>query len=344
MNQYLFLLLSISALFSCRVRCASKEWAWLYQKTLSNQELHNNKNKQELVFSRLDVPLFSQLIFSWNAFRPKKGYFSFMTQARNAHNKQWGKWHTMFDWGSNVQRSYCSHDAGSASHIYVRLEAASGKFIDAFRIKIVAREGAKLSHIRSFSAATSNMYTFKPEVIHNQLLRLPSIHIKGVPQFSQFALDHHHNDRICSPTSCSMLTSFLIKQIVNPIEFAHNAFDNGLNAYGSWPFNMVHAFERCEGRIRFFTARLSSFINLYKQLQRGIPVVVSVRGTIQGAPRPYKNGHLLVVVGWNAKKQRVLCHDPAFESDDKVLTSYPLESFLRAWERSKRLAYIAEPI
>ena len=82
---------------------------------------------------------------------------------------------------------------------------------------------------------------------------------------------------------------------------------------------------------------------MYTLLQRGIPVVVSVRGPLQGAPRPYAGGHLLVVVGWDAEKQQVLCHDPAFASDAKTAKGYNIKDFLEAWERSTRLIYLAEP-
>jgi len=39
---------------------------------------------------------------------------------------------------------------------------------------------------------------------------------------------------------------------------------------------------------------------------------------------------------------QVLCHDPACESDKDVFKRYPLQDFLRAWETSHRLAYVAE--
>ena len=80
------------------------------------------------------------------------------------------------------------------------------------------------------------------------------------------------------------------------------------------------------------------------QLAQGIPVTVSVRGTLDGAPKAYDNGHLLVIVGWNAKKKAVICHDPAFDNHQYVLKQYPVQSFIRAWENSRRLAYWVDPV
>ena len=52
----------------------------------------------------------------------------------------------------------------------------------------------------------------------------------------------------------------------------------------------------------------------------------------------------MVIVGWDNNTREVLCHDPACESHEMVFKRYPLEDFLRAWECSHRLAYIAEPV
>ena len=154
-------------------------------------------------------------------------------------------------------------------------------------------------------------------------------------------LHHPKKEVLCSPTSSSMVTGYLTQKHVDSIGFARKAYDNGLNAYGSWPFNTAHAFEYAKGRFLFRVQRLASFAELHRLLKRKIPVVVSVRGKIAGAPQEYKEGHLLVVVGWNKEKKKVLCHDPAFTSNDKVRVSYDMRSFLAAWERSRRLAYCA---
>jgi hypothetical protein len=107
---------------------------------------------------------------------------------------------------------------------------------------------------------------------------------------------------------------------------------------------MAHAFEEAEGKMLFAVSRFNSFENLYNHLRKGIPVAVSVRGHIHGAPRTYNNGHLLVVVGYDSKTKQVICHDPAVSETKLVKIKYPLKSFLQAWERSHRLAYLADPL
>lgn len=144
------------------------------------------------------------------------------------------------------------------------------------------------------------------------------------------------------PTSCTMLTSYVLNRVVDPLDFARNSFDAGLDKYGSWPFNVAHAYECAQGEAHFCVARLSSFAGLHNHLKKGIPVVVSVRGAIEGAPRVYHNGHLLLVVGYDNKSKEVICHDPAAATANATVQRYALKHFLAAWERSHRLAYMAD--
>jgi hypothetical protein len=319
-------------------------WTWLYEKRFLAEEQEKNKEKTELQFSKYELPAFSQLVFSWNSFRSCEGYFSFWAQARDAQTKSWGTWHKMAEWGAGVQRSYLSRDCSKTSYHHVRLEMKTGHTGDAFRIRIVAHNSADLSLMKAIAVSSSDFTKFKQESLQELDNLATSIYLKDVPKQSQMALMHEDNTKMCSPTSCSMLIGYLTDMKINPIDFAQNSYDGGLEAYGSWPFNTAHAFELCGGAIFFAAARLSSFRALYKKLQAGIPVVVSVRGEIDGAPKAYNNGHLLIVVGWNARKKHVICHDPAFADDEQTVRQYPVEDFLRAWERSHRLAYLADPI
>jgi hypothetical protein len=140
-----------------------------------------------------------------------------------------------------------------------------------------------------------------------------------------------------------MVAHYLTGQYKDPLDFAFSAFDSGLGAYGSWSCNVAHAFEICVGKVYFFVRRMNSFKDVHRKLMQGIPVIVSIRGILPGAFQSFPNGHLMVIVGWDSDAREVLCHDPACESNEKVFKRYPLEHFLRAWESSHRLAYIAEP-
>ncbi|MCK5632334.1 C39 family peptidase [bacterium] len=335
-----FFLLIFSSTY---IVAAKKSWSWLYKKRFSSLEMRKNKKKKEVTFEKTSIPLFSQLIFSWNAFRPEVGHFSFFIKVRDSKTKQWTKWLKMSDWGKNIQRSHFSSVKNGTKHVYVRLETGNKKS-DAFVVKVVSNEGKNLDRFKGFSVCTVDFTKFHTEKNIESFYALPSVYIKSVPKKSQMILDHPRAGHMCSPTSCSMLTGYLLQKHVNPLDFAKNVFDEGLQAYGSWPFNTAHAFELCNGHAFFSVARLPSFKDLHTFLRRKIPVVVSVRGVLTGAPKTYDNGHLLLVVGWDKKRKQVVCHDPAMQTDKKILKRYDLKSFLRAWERSHRLSYLAERI
>jgi len=339
----IYTLLLCMGLWVTHVHTELEAWTWLYGKKFSTQEQTTNHHRQEIGFSYYDLSEFTQLVFSWNGFRCCTGYFSFWVQARDQQTHQWSMWHKMIEWGNSTQRSYLSTQDQMSSYHHVRLEMKPGYTGDAFRVRVVAHENADLSLIKALTVSLSHLGKFQQEDIDTAITSLPSVHIKNVPCKSQIVLPHEDNRKMCSPTSCSMLIGYLMGNIIDPVDFALQAYDKGLEAYGSWPFNMAHAFERCNGQVGFSIARLASFSALHRRLQEGIPVVVSVRGELEGAPKKYDSGHLLVVVGWNARKKRVICHDPALDEDKKTVKQYPLDAFLRAWERSHRLAYLADP-
>ena len=330
-----------SLIFSTSFLCGMQNWTWLYKKIFSSEEITNNASKKRLFFAKENVPLFTQLIFSWNAIRPTIGSFIFFIQVQD-QNGSWLPWFKMFEWGANIQKSYMEESA-DASYLYVRLEMQRGHKARGFRIKIQATQGADLSLLKFLAVSISNMPAFEEETVTNTQLSLPSVLIKNVPRISQKIVAHPKTDVICSPTSMTMLTSFLMHKPIDPVHFADSVLDTGLSIYGSWPFNVAHAFEVCDGTFFFATQRLNSFFELYRRLTLGIPVVVSIRGYLPGAAKVMPHGHLLVVVGWDQASGTVICNDPAFESNEATRKKYALESFLRAWERSKRLAYIAEP-
>lgn len=317
------------------------EWAWAHRKIFSENELVANKSKTNIIYAKTDLTLFNQLLFSWNALRPAQGHFSFYVQVRDANTKKWTHWYKMMQWGGQRQHSFSSDDREAITYVHVRLE--TGKhYADAFRIKIDGHQKADLSLIRSFVLALSDWSKFNSE--EEAVYNMPSVILKQVPMQSQFALDHPRASGLCSPTSCSMLSSYLLQRPIDSLAFAEKAYDYGLGVYGSWPFNIAHAYELCEGKFWFSVVRLHSFKQLYARLMRNMPVAVSVRGPLIGSATPYASGHLLLVIGWDNKTKEVICHDPAFQAPDSVLKRYPLKDFLIAWERSRRLAYAADQI
>ncbi len=316
------------------------QWTWLHKHTFSPSQVNDGDIYGMISITTLSIP-FNHLIFSWNAFRPQRGYFSFWIEVRDALTKRWYTCHKVAEWGAGVQRSFLSTSKEGSSYFHVRLELPSLSLADAFRVHIKRHEQASLTCIKHIFVNTVHTQLFKSESVHD-LVSLPNIYIRKVPQQSQMVLNHPRAQHLCSPTSTALLTSYVIKRWIDPLQFARHSYDPGLDAYGSWPFNTAHAFECARGKVLFYVKRLASFKELHRFLMRQQPVVVSVRGPLTGAAGSYAQGHLLMVVGYSQVERKVYCHDPAFETTGKTCVAYELKNFLEAWERSRRLAYIAE--
>jgi hypothetical protein len=333
--KVLLLLLALS------LNSFASNWTWSYRKRFSGSELDNLSGKAHVTFAKITNSKFKQLIFSWNAYRPRQGYFTFYAKTRDSKTKKWSSWYKMVEWGSAVQRShFIGKPKGQPDYVYVRLEQPTRQYADGFRLKVEAHGQAKLSDLRSLSVSTSDLTKFKIEPVA-RYAKFNSVRIKGVPKQSQMVLNHNDKKKMCSPTATGMMVGYFNRKSVNTLDFAKKVYDHGLGAYGSWPFNAAHAFELCPSKT-FRVVRLNSFADLYQYLKHKRPVVVSVRGRLNGAPKDYKFGHLLTVVGWDQKNKTVICHDPAIEGSRNVKRDYKLSHFLRAWESSHRLAYVAE--
>ncbi len=316
-------------------------WNTVYKKIFTQSERVHRIGSCSMIISRSNTMPFSQLIFSWNGLKPKMGYYVFWVQVRDRKTHSWGNWHKMIEWGAMRQRSYAhfGNDVFSAYH-HVRLEVDPSRLADAYRIKIVAHEGADLSLLYSYCVNLADFNKFTPEDIVELASHLKkSIHLVGISKEAQFSVDHKDNRRICSPTCCAILTKYLAGTHIDPAYMADEVYDEGLGSYGAWQFNTAALFHYNKQRACFFVIRPNSFYELYQQLKRGIPVIVSVRGSIDGAPQEYPSGHLILIVGYDTDTQSVICHDSATHDVKTVLKYYPLESFVRAWENSRRLTY-----
>lgn len=340
MNIFRFLFLTV--LFSVKatvVEVEKGEWANVYKIHFLKKDQKNNSQKKAIICEKTGVSAFTQMIFSWNAFRPKKGNLIFYSQVRDKKTKKWdSSWNKMVEWGSDSQKSFYSRGTASIFY-YARLEALGREGSDGFRIKVEAKNSSDLSLVKHLNIALFNFDLFTPEPYQQRAQELPSFMLTNVPEESQMILQHPKANVLCSPTSMSMIVGSLLKKNVDPLAFAHSVHDTGLDIYGNWAFNMAHAFEKCKGKAAFYATRLNSFDDLYNLLKKQVPVAVSIRGPLKGSATPYEKGHILVVVGWDAKKREVICHDPAFDTVDQVYTRYDIHEFIVAWERSRRLTY-----
>ncbi len=322
---------------------SAAEWSSVYHRRMKPSDITAMRNKRAFTFIKQETKPFTQVIFAWNGVCPEKGFFSFYIQVRNADNNKWGAWHHMADWGKKTKKSFMSKSDGVSSYHYVTLEMENDKQGDGFKIKAVPLKGARLKDIEALTVTIVNHDLFSPENIYiTGRYMAETVHLSDVPYYSQLDIDHDDKDRMCSPTSCAMIIDFIRgEKIKEPKKVAKKVFDEGLKAYGSWHFNTNYTYECCNKKYWIFPTRLNSFLQLYHQLKRGLPVVVSVQGLLEGE-RDKDKDHVVVVVGYDAQTKEVIVHDPAIPLKAEKEMRYPLKDFIRAWEESDRLSYWLE--
>ena len=310
--------------------------------------LYEDLNKKTYIWLENNCANFTELILSWNAIRPKKGKYSFFVSAK--YNNRWSNWAKISEWTDRSQKTFSSSKNNFVHTKHVRLEMQRNKKANGFRVKVLAAGGANIRNLRALFVSTSDMNKF---IFEKRSFNNKTVIIKGVPKVSQWSVKHYRAKDFCSPTSTTMLLGYYsrkglfngmskklsehIKKIASKV---HD--DSYLDIYGSWPLNIAQAFDCSKGKLFCRVERLNGINHLYDFLKKKVPVAVSVRGYLKGGFKRYDNGHFIVVVGWDNKRKALLCIDPAFATEKKMLRAYNLKDFLRAWGTSRNLAYIIE--
>ena len=152
----------------------------------------------------------------------------------------------------------------------------------------------------------------------------------------------------CSPTSTSMVLSFW-DGYTGPCEPRVRAAVDGVydwiyNGHGNWPFNTAYAATfGYEG----YVARLTSLETAEKFIAAGVPVIMSIawkKGELTGADINSTNGHLLVLVGFDAQGNPII-NDPASPSDSAVQHTYLRSEFEPLWlQASGGTVYLIYPV
>ena len=350
---YILIFLSFS-LTNVSFCIGKNKFSWTQSKYFSEEDFVNEKGlKKKVYIWESSTDPFTELILSWNAFRPKKGRFIFKVSVKHHH---WSPWYPVAEWKPDFQQTFVNSRNPFVHAKHVKVELKKRQKATAFRVAAIAENGARLKDLKALFACLSNSNKFCPG---RSDLDLPSLRVKGVPRQSQMVLDHPRFRDLCSPTSLCVLLGYFGRHLKTSFEFGNDLVgglsdyipdfakkvhdDSYLDIYGNWILNVAQAFDSAKGNVFFRVEKLNNFKELYSYLKRNIPVAVSVRGYLRGAVKSYDNGHFIVVVGWDNQKKAVLCIDPAFQPSWKTARAYRLRDFLTAWGTSRNLSYISIP-
>lgn len=305
----------------------------------SHSLVTESTHQSSYVWTNFSVIPFNELLISWNSLRPAKGHYVILS--RVLMENKWSPWLLYAVWGHNAQFSF--HDTTSAAPVRSfqdQVELHDDKVATGFSIRIEACHGASLKNFHVLYASTTNLDALLLESPP------PETHFTSlpVPKISQLGLSHPRCKSLCSPTSTTSVIQFHNPHHpICPLKFSQCVYDSGFDIYGNWSFNIAQAYVELGDAWKCFYGRMIDKKWLFRALKNGMPLVISIKGTLTESFVPYTNGHLLVIKGYNANTQEVLCMDPAFPSNDQTEKAYAWKELISAWKNRHYLTYFFLP-
>jgi hypothetical protein len=291
---------------------------------------------------------FDELIASWNAETPTGTWVEVLVRAEL--DGRWTKWYNLGIWASGletIQRHSVRDQRDDDARVAVdTLKISDNKATASayqLKVRLFSVDGKETPRVRYLSAA----YSTEP--------RKNSVPSTGddkywdkrldVPECSQMV--YEGGNVWCSPTSTSMIVSYLVGY-TGSCEDAVRAAVDGIydwiyDGTGNWPFNTAYAATYgLQGSVR----RFSSMNEIEYWVAQGVPVAISFswgKGQLTGAAVNSSAGHLSVVVGFDAQGNPVV-NDPAADSDANVQRTYLRYELEPLWlENSGGTVYLIKP-
>jgi hypothetical protein len=280
---------------------------------------------------------FNEAIASWNAYTPAGSWVEIQFRAQYGTTR-WSKWYVLGIWAydySTIHRHSVRLQGDSDGFVAVDTFVSSNKkeTTNKFQLKLrlFSTDGTSMPSVQNASVAYSTAAPKDPTVSDgNPALWDTSI---NVPECSQMVYPDG-GEVWCSPTSTSMVLAYLdgytgdceprVRAAVDGV------YDWIYDGHGNWPFNTAYAASQgYEG----YVARFTSLAKAEEYVAAGVPVIMSIawkKGDLTGADIESTNGHLLVVVGFDAEGNPIV-NDPASPTDDSVQKTYLRSEFEPLW-------------
>lgn len=291
----------------------------------------------------------TQVIPSWEATTPGRSMVRVEVRGRTADGTT-GSWDTMADWSTGnrpVPRTTYSGQADDLGSVDVDTWVASTPVTSwQVRVTLLRPRGGgqavsleRVGAVASVDASTPRP-TSQPGPAAGTVLPVPTlsqmVHTGHYPQWGG------GGEAWCSATSTAMVLSYYgvapaptgitpghADAVVD--QTAKMVYDHGYDGTGNWAFNTAYASTLVTGDS--YVTRLRDLREAEDYIAAGVPLVVSVafaKGQLSGAPISASNGHLLVIVGFEADGD-VVANDPAGANDAEVRRVYDRAQLERVW-------------
>jgi hypothetical protein len=289
------------------------------------------------------------LIPTWEATTPGRSQVRIEVRARQADGRT-GTWDTVADWARTnrpVPRATYSGQADDLGQVNADTWVAAGAVTQwQVRVTLLRPRGSRLavSLERVGAVASADASAPRPTSTPGPAAGT----VLPVPTYSQMVHSGHYpkwgggGEAWCSPTSTAMVLAYYgISPTPAGIAAGHAdavvdhtakmVYDHGYRGTGNWAFNTAYAATLVAGDS--YVTRMRDLREAEDHIAAGVPLVVSIafgRNQLTGAPISASNGHLLVVVGFEADGD-VVVNDPAGATNADVRRVYDRAQFERLW-------------
>lgn len=291
----------------------------------------------------------TSLVPSWEATTPGRTMVRVEVRGRGTDGRT-GSWDTLADWSRTnrpVKRTTYSGQADDLGRVSVDTWLATTA-VSAWQVRVTLlrpRGSQKAVSLERVGAVASvDASTPRPTSTPG-----PGVGtVLPVPTYSQMTHSGHYpqwgggGEAWCSPTSTAMVLGYYgISPTPSGITAGHPdavvdhtakmVFDHGYDGTGNWAFNTAYAATLVGGDS--YVTRLRDLREAEDHIAAGVPLIVSVafgRNQLTGAPISSSNGHLLVIVGFEADGD-VVVNDPAGATNAEVRRTYDRAQFERIW-------------
>lgn len=291
---------------------------------------------------------YAEAIASWNADTPPGTWVE--TQIRARIGERWTSWYSLGVWAADsatVERHSVKQQGDDDGSVIVDMLAIRPQQAPAdalqLKLRLFSADDRATPILRNVAVAYSTRRSRPDALIPGDPASWGRI--LAVPTCSQMVYPDGGNVW-CSPTSVAMLLAYwrgggTCEQCVRAA--VAGVFDWSYDGHGNWPFNMAYAARQ---GMEAYVLRFSSMRQAESWVAAGVPLVLSYawpKGGLAGAPIPSSDGHLVVLVGFDAAGNPVI-NDPAAPSDDTVQRVYDRAELETLWlAHSGGAAYVLYP-
>ncbi len=290
---------------------------------------------------------YKSAIASWNASTPAGSWLEIQFRARNGTH--WSKWYILGIWAADTAtvvrhsvKEQKDSDGSVADDTFISGENPTTAF--QLKVRLFSDVGRVSASVRNIAVAYS---TSKPKLANVSAGNPARWHrLLDVPKYSQMVYPDG-GSVWCSPTSTSMVVSFLDNYKGDPAPCVRAAvdgvFDRIYDGLGNWPFNTAYAATfGHEG----YVARFTGLAKAEEFIAAGVPVIMSIawkKGELSNTGVDSTNGHLVVLVGFDSDGNLIV-NDPASPTNETVQHIYLRSEFELLWlQASGGTVYLIYP-